>query len=263
MAEVCQFRPARFLAALVVALAVEFRQVKRVAATVPARRDGVAERAPIGYILEADEFLPVSLFLIDQDAPVDGDTDALADPFVDLLRQAVRPLGELGRPAVRGEKARVVPEEQRQSVRQCVADDTASRYLTRSGRTVPGDHLAAHIRRVSEPLYVRRRREFYTLWAMAALTFGVGDLVTTLWGVRYTPGVFEGNPIVATILARFGPAGFVVSKLVALGLLLWFGVQAAHQNDHRTYYAIPILATVLGVGLTVESRRMPTASAVG
>lgn len=145
----------------------------------------------------------------------------------------------------------VVPEEQRQSVRQCVADDTASRYLTRSGRTVPGDHLAAHIRRVSEPLYVRRRREFYTLWAMAALTFGVGDLVTTLWGVRYTPGVFEGNPIVATILAQFGPAGFVVSKLVALGLLLWFGVQAAHQNDHRTYYAIPILATVLGVGLTV------------
>ena len=110
MAEVCRFRPARFLPPLVVALVVEFRQVERVAATVPARRDGVAERSPIGYTLEADESLPVSLFLIDQDAPVDGDTDALADPFVDLLRQAVRPLGELGRPAVRGEKARVVPE---------------------------------------------------------------------------------------------------------------------------------------------------------
>ena len=108
MTEVGRFRPRGFRLPLLVV--VEFRQVEHVTATVAPRGDHVTEIVPVGHILEADEFLPVNLLFIDQDAPVDGDTDALADPFVDLLRQAVPPLGELGRPAVRGEKARVVLE---------------------------------------------------------------------------------------------------------------------------------------------------------
>lgn len=104
--------------------------------------------------------------------------------------------------------------------------------------------------REMQPLYKRRSAEFYLLWLVAALSYGLGDMVTTSV-VFVTPLVGESNPFVALVLAQFGLVGFVAMKLLIFGVLLAIGVKGAIDDDRLSYYGPPLLATLVGVGLTV------------
>lgn len=100
------------------------------------------------------------------------------------------------------------------------------------------------------PVYERYPREFYGLWFLAAVTYGFGDIVSTLLAVVSAPGVVESNPVVAAALANFGLPGFLGVKVVIFAVLVWISVGGARSADRFTYYWPPVVAALLGAVLT-------------
>lgn len=100
------------------------------------------------------------------------------------------------------------------------------------------------------PIYDRRPGSFYALWFVAALTYGVGDIVSTLYAVFGVPGVNEANPVVDTLLVNFGVPGFLGLKLLVFLVLISVSVQGARTGDRFSYYWPPVLASALGIALT-------------
>jgi hypothetical protein len=101
-----------------------------------------------------------------------------------------------------------------------------------------------------QPLYRRRSREFYLLWLVAGLAYGLGDMLTTSV-VFITPRIGESNPFVAVVLARFGLVGFVAIKLVIFAVLLSISIKGAIDDERLSYYGPPLLAILIGTGLTL------------
>lgn len=66
---------------------------------------------------------------------------------------------------------------------------------------------------------VRRER---ALWVVVLLSYGVGDLLTTLVGLSTGRGA-EAGPVAAELVAEFGLPVLVVLKLASIGAfyLLW------------------------------------------
>lgn len=108
----------------------------------------------------------------------------------------------------------------------------------------PGDLAAL------QPLYRARRREFYALWFLAVLAYGVGDSLTTGLAV-IEPGVVETNPVVALVLAETSIVGFFALKLALFVVLIAISAKGAIDGDRLAYYAPPVFALGLGTALTV------------
>ncbi|ESS03657.1 MAG: hypothetical protein A07HR67_02056 [uncultured archaeon A07HR67] len=98
--------------------------------------------------------------------------------------------------------------------------------------------------------YLRRPREFYSLWIAATTTYGVGDIVSTIAFLEYVPTVDEANPIVAGALDTFGLAGLVGLKIAVYLVMLWISVHGAREGDGLLYYFPPVLLTAVGLILT-------------
>ena len=98
--------------------------------------------------------------------------------------------------------------------------------------------------------YLRRPREFYSLWIAATTTYGVGDIVSTIAFLEYVPTVDEANPIVAGALDAFGLAGLVGLKIAVYLVMLWISVYGAREADRLLYYFPPVLLTAVGLVLT-------------
>jgi hypothetical protein len=111
-----------------------------------------------------------------------------------------------------------------------------------------GDLDPSHIS--TEPLYRRYPREFYGLWFLAAATYGIGDIVSTVLAVFADPGLVESNPVVSIVLAEYGVLGFLIVKFMILVTLLWISVDGARSSDRFTYYWPPVVATAVGIALT-------------
>ncbi|ELZ90351.1 DUF5658 family protein [Haloferax sulfurifontis] len=90
-------------------------------------------------------------------------------------------------------------------------------------------------------------------WGAAALTYGLGDYVTTVLGVR-TAGVQEGNPIVRRISGGDpGPGSFAVLKLVSVAL---FFATYWVLRPGVARLVVPISLTLLGSVVTVRNARI-------
>ncbi|CDK39296.1 response regulator transcription factor [Halorubrum sp. AJ67] len=100
------------------------------------------------------------------------------------------------------------------------------------------------------PLYRSRPTEFYGLWLLAALTYGVGDVVSTLYAVLGVTGIDEANPVVGSLLTTFGIPGFLLLKFLVFLVLISVSVQGARTVDRFSYYWPPVVMALLGVGLT-------------
>ena len=85
--------------------------------------------------------------------------------------------------------------------------------------------------------------EFSRLWFLATLTYGVGDIVTTL-AVFRAGGVGEGNGLLRVATATFGQAGLVGVKLAAFGVCLGVSLWAVHADDRIGFYLPAALAAV-------------------
>ena len=91
--------------------------------------------------------------------------------------------------------------------------------------------------------------ERFTLaWVLALATYGVGDVVTTIWLVWFSPSHVEANPVIGSAISMFGGGGFVALKLLvfyaAIGISLWGGVQ---YRDRLLVYGPPIVLAVFGL----------------
>lgn len=102
----------------------------------------------------------------------------------------------------------------------------------------------------------RESTELYLLWGLAALTYGGGDVITTIILVYAIPGLGEANPIVRWALVTVGPLGLVALKLAVFGIgisVTWSGLK---RRDRLMYYAPPIGMTVVGLGVTAINLRL-------
>ncbi len=97
--------------------------------------------------------------------------------------------------------------------------------------------------------------EFSRLWFLATLTYGVGDIVTTL-AVFRAGGVGEGNGLLRVATATFGQAGLVGVKLAAFGVCLGVSLWAAHADDRIGFYLPPAALAVVGAFTTAFNLRL-------
>lgn len=84
------------------------------------------------------------------------------------------------------------------------------------------------------------------LWIGALVVFGIGDLVTTVCGIRYF-GLRETNPVVVRLAGPEPPiVASVVFKAVVLGIAgaCYLAVKGAIGNP----YAVSIPLVLLGIG---------------
>ena len=81
-----------------------------------------------------------------------------------------------------------------------------------------------------------------SLWILGVLAFGVGDVLTTLAGLRID-GVTEASPVAAATLDAYGFWGMVGAKLLALSLLA--GFWRATPEPHAV--GVPLGLALLGV----------------
>lgn len=98
--------------------------------------------------------------------------------------------------------------------------------------------------------------EFVALWILATTAYGVGDTVTTIALIYFSPAVSEGNAVVAAAVDAFGQAGLVGLKLAAFFICLVVSVDAAHDGNSRWYYLPPVVLTLLGAFVTVYNIRL-------
>ena len=88
---------------------------------------------------------------------------------------------------------------------------------------------------------------FSRAWLLALAAYGVGDVVTTIALVYFSPFHVEANPIIAAAIAAFGGGGFLAVKLLVfyacIGVSVWAG---ALEDDPLLFYGPPALLAVLG-----------------
>lgn len=103
----------------------------------------------------------------------------------------------------------------------------------------------------SDPATTVRTVEFYVLWGLAALTYGAGDLISTLAATMGAPRLTEQNPVVATVLAEVGVVGFVGLKTLVFIVAIAISANAVSANDRLSYYGPPLFVSAMGIGLTL------------
>lgn len=95
---------------------------------------------------------------------------------------------------------------------------------------------------------------FSRLWILATITYGLGDVVTTIALVYFSPVHTEANPLIRAAIKMFGGGGFLGVKLLViyacLGISLWAGKQA---DDWLMFYTPPVLLAVVGIYMTVHN----------
>ena len=98
--------------------------------------------------------------------------------------------------------------------------------------------------------------EFSRLWFLAALTYGVGDIVTTLALVGYSASVNEGNVLLRAAIESFGLWGLIGMKLLAFLFCLVISLYGARDDDSALYYGPPAMLALVGAFTTVYNLRL-------
>ncbi len=96
----------------------------------------------------------------------------------------------------------------------------------------------------------RASTEFYVLWGLALLTYGIGDIVTTLWVVYGDPTLGEANPLIRWLLQTLSVPGFVGVKLAVFVIGARISWTAVTRGSVIFYYAPPLGMIVFGLYAT-------------
>lgn len=99
-------------------------------------------------------------------------------------------------------------------------------------------------------------REFTRLWTIAAATYGVGDIVTTIALRQFSPTVSEANIVVRMVTELFGQSGFVGLKLGVFLACILLSVHAAKNEDRFLYYLPPVVLSAVGAFTTALNIRL-------
>lgn len=98
--------------------------------------------------------------------------------------------------------------------------------------------------------------EFSRLWFLSTLTYGVGDIVTTLALLGYDAAVNEGNLLLRVAIESFGLWGLIGLKLFAFFICLGISLYGARDADSALYYGPPAMLAVVGAFTTVYNVRL-------
>ncbi|MFC7228061.1 hypothetical protein N0B31_11670 [Salinirubellus salinus] len=102
-----------------------------------------------------------------------------------------------------------------------------------------------------------REQEFYWLWIIATATYGVGDTVTTIAIVQFSPTVREANVLVRAVVETFGNGGLAGLKIAVLLFCIGLSLAALRGTEDRiSYYAPPVVLAVVGAFTTVYNLRL-------
>jgi hypothetical protein len=102
----------------------------------------------------------------------------------------------------------------------------------------------------------RESTELFVLWGVAAATYGVGDVLTTIVLVYAVPGLGEANPFVHWGLDTFGIPGLVALKLAVFGIGIYVSRLGITHRDRLMYYSPPVVMTCVGLAATVVNFRL-------
>ena len=98
--------------------------------------------------------------------------------------------------------------------------------------------------------------EFSRLWFVAAATYGVGDVVTTIALIGFSDRVREANPLIRVAVDALGNTGLVGLKLAVFLSFILVSVDAAQREDRIFYYLPPVVLTAMGTFTTVYNVRL-------
>lgn len=101
---------------------------------------------------------------------------------------------------------------------------------------------------------VGKEQEFYWLWIFAGMTYGVGDMVTTITILEFDVGVNEANFLVQQIFSSWNYLGLIGLKLAVFSLCITISVVALeYWNDRPMYFVPPLILTGLGSLVTANN----------
>lgn len=98
-----------------------------------------------------------------------------------------------------------------------------------------------------------RERRFRLIWLLAAATYGVGDIVTTIAIIFFAPGLQEANPLIRAAASSMGSFGVVPLKLLVFFYFIGISVYFARNGDEWLSYAPPVVLVVTGALVTVHN----------
>jgi len=90
---------------------------------------------------------------------------------------------------------------------------------------------------------------FSRMWLVAAATYGVGDIVTTIAIVYFMPTLTEANPAIRLAIQTFGGGGFLGLKLLVLPRLY------RNQSGAGSSTTTPCCSTAPGCADALRHRR--------
>jgi hypothetical protein len=95
------------------------------------------------------------------------------------------------------------------------------------------------------------RTEFYGLWLFVAVTYGAGDVLTTMTIVGARNDVVEMNAVVAAAMEQFGSIGLIALKIVILVASIGISLYGlAVLRDRAVYYLPPVALALVGTFAT-------------
>lgn len=95
---------------------------------------------------------------------------------------------------------------------------------------------------------------FVQAWLLALVTYGVGDVVTTIAIVSVSDLHAEANPVVRQAIAAFGGGGFLGLKFVVFCACIVISLRVgAGGDDPLMLYYPPLLLAVVGSYLTLHN----------
>lgn len=99
-------------------------------------------------------------------------------------------------------------------------------------------------------------RTFTRLWLLALATYGVGDVVTTIALIEYSPTVSEANALIRLSIDHLGLLGLVLLKYLAFGVAIGISLLGAADADRFLYYLPPIVLSLAGAFTTIYNARL-------
>lgn len=95
---------------------------------------------------------------------------------------------------------------------------------------------------------------FSWAWLFALAAYGVGDVVTTIGLVWFSPYHVEANPVIAFAISLFGGGGYLALKLLVFYACIAVSVWGAvRDDDPLLFYGPPTALVVFGLLTTVHN----------
>lgn len=99
-----------------------------------------------------------------------------------------------------------------------------------------------------------KEQQFYWLWILATVTYGVGDMVTTITILEFDVGVEESNLLLKQIFDSLGKSGLIGFKILIFLIFLMVSLSAIEfWDDWPLYYLPPLILIAVGLIVTTNN----------